>query len=204
MKKKITLLTLGAALLAVPVLAAPGGGAKGDADANGVLTRTEAQAHATQMFAKMDVNKDGKIDATDRAAQRAERQAKMFANLDADGNGSISKAEWDKHNVDRAAKRSARGDKRADAGEAREGGKRHGMRGGHHGKRGGHHGMMMGKADVNGDKAISQAEFQTAALARFDAADANKDGQVTAAERQAQREAWRAKRGAPPAAPAAQ
>ena len=201
MNKKITLLTLGAALLAVPVLAAPGGGAKGDVDANGVLTRTEAQAHATQMFAKLDVNKDGKVDATDRAAERAERQAQMFASLDADGNGSISKAEWDKHSADRAAKR---GDKRADAGEAREGGKRHGMRGGHHGKRGGHHGMMMGKADVNGDKAISQAEFQTAALARFDAADANKDGQVTAAERQAQREAWRAKRGAPPAAPAAQ
>ena len=89
------------------------------------------------------------------------------------------------------------GDKRADAGE----GKRDGMRG-HHGKRGGHHGMMMGKADTNGDKAISQAEFQTAALARFDAADANKDGQVTAEERQAQRGAWRAKRGAPPAAPA--
>lgn len=204
MNKKITLLTLGAALLAVPVLAAPGGGPKGDADGNGVLTRAEAQANATQMFAKLDVNKDGKIDATDRAAQRAERHAQMFASLDADGNGSISKAEWDKHRADRAAKRAERGDKRADAGEARDGGKRHGMRGGHHGKRGGHHGMMMGKADANGDKAISQAEFQTAALARFDAADANKDGQVTAAERQAQREAWRAKRGAARAAPAAQ
>ena len=205
MKTKISLLTLGAALIAVPVLAAPGGDRHmGDADGNGVLTRAEAQASATQMFARMDANKDGKIDATDRAAQRAERQAKMFASLDADGNGSISKAEWDKHSADRSAKRGARGDKRADAGEAREGGKHHGMRGGHHGKRGGPHGMMMGKADVNGDKAISQAEFQTAALARFDAADANKDGQVTAAERQAQREAWRAKRGAPPAAPAAQ
>jgi hypothetical protein len=78
------------------------------------------------------------------------------------------------------------------------------MRGGH-GKRGGHHGMMMmGKADTDGDKAISQAEFQTAALARFDAADANKDGQVTAEERQAQRGAWRAKRGAAPTAPANQ
>src|SRR3546814_15144388 len=64
------------------------------------------------------------------------------------------------------------------------------------------HGMrMMGKADTDGDKAISQAEFQTAALARFDAADANKDGQVTSEERKAQRGAWRAKRGAAPAAP---
>lgn len=195
--KKISLLTLGAALIAVPVLAAPGGG-KGDADGNGVLTRAEAQANATQMFAKMDANKDGKVDATDRAARHAEMQAKRFAAFDANSDGSISKAEWDQHGADRAAKRGERKEKRVAAGEAGEG-KQGGMRG-HHGKRGGHGGWM--KADADGDKAISQAEFQTAALARFDAADANKDGQVTAEERQAQRGAWRAKRGAAPAAPA--
>jgi hypothetical protein len=187
--KKIPLLTLGAALIAVPVLAAPGAG-----DRNATQTRAEVQTKAAEMFAKLDANKDGKLDAADRAAKRAERQAKKFARLDADGNGSISKAEWDQQGADRAAKRAA-------AGEAGQG-KRHAMRG-HHGKRGGHHGMwMMGKADTDGDKAISQAEFQTAALARFDAADANKDGQVTAEERKAQRGAWRAKRGAAPAAPA--
>lgn len=189
MNKKIPLLTLGAALIAVPVLAAPGAG-----DRNATQTRAEVQTKAAEMFAKLDANKDGKLDAADRAAKRAERQAKKFARLDADGNGSISKAEWDQQGADRAAKRAA-------AGEAGQG-KRHAMRG-HHGKRGGHHGMrMMGKADTDGDKAISQAEFQTAALARFDAADANKDGQVTAEERKAQRGAWRAKRGAAPAAPA--
>lgn len=192
MTMKIPLLTLGAALIAVPVLAAPGGG-----DRNAVQTRAEVQTTATEMFAKLDANKDGKLDATDRAAKRAEMQEKKFARLDADGDGSISKAEWDQHGADRAAKR---GERRTEAGEAGKG-KRHGMRG-HHGKRGGHHGMMMGKADTDGDKAISQAEFQTAALARFDAADANKDGQVTPEERKAQRGAWRAKRGAAPAAPA--
>ncbi|AJA09157.1 hypothetical protein SKP52_11285 [Sphingopyxis fribergensis] len=191
MNKKISLFTLAAALVAVPVLAAPG------ADGNAVQTRTEAQAKAAQMFAKMDANRDGKLDAADRSAQHAERQAKMFASLDADGNGSISKAEWDKHGADRAAKRAERGENRAEARKAGEG-KRH------HGMRGGHHGMMMGKADTDGDKAISQAEFQTAALARFDAADANKDGQVTAEERRAQRGAWRAKRGAAAAAPASE
>ena len=206
MNKKITFLALGAALLAVPALAAPGGAAKGDADGNGVLTRAEAQANATQMFAKMDANKDGKIDAADRAVRQAEMQAKRFAAFDANSDGSISKAEWDQHGADRAAKRGERKEKRVAAGEAGEG-KRDGMRG-HHGKRGGHgmrggHGGWM-KADANGDKAISQAEFQTAALARFDASDANKDGQVTAEERQAQRAAWRAKRGAAPAAPANQ
>lgn len=200
MIRKISLLTLGAALIAVPVIAAPGG--KADADGNAVVTRAEAQAHAAQMFARLDANRDGQVDAADRAAHRAERQAKRFASLDADSNGAISKAEWDQHSADRAAKWADRGDKRAAAGEAGEG-KRHGMRG--PGKRGGHHGMrggMMAKADTNGDKAISQAEFQTAALARFDASDANKDGQVTAEERKAQRGEWRARRAAPPAPPA--
>ena len=84
---------------------------------------------------------------------------------------------------------------------------------GHHGDKRGGHGGPGGwmKADANGDKAISQAEFETAALARFDAADANKDGQVTAEERAAQRAAWkakaaewRAKRAAAPAAPASE
>jgi hypothetical protein len=187
--KKTIFLTLGAVLVATPVLAAPGGG-----DRNATQTRAEVQAKATEMFARMDVNKDGKLDAADRA----ERQARMFERLDANKDGNISKAEWDQHGADRAAKRAERGDKRADAREGKRG-----MRG-HHGKRGGHRGMMMGKADTNGDKAISLAEFQTAALARFDAADANKDGQVTPEERQAKRAEWRAKRGAaaPAAAPA--
>lgn len=203
--KKIPLLTLGAALIAVPVLAAPGG-AKADADGNGVLTRAEAQTNATAMFARMDANGDGKLDQSDRAAKRTEMQAKAFERFDANKDGQISKAEWDQHAADRAAKRAERGEQRAEAGERGPG-----MRG-HRGKRGGHHGMrggMMMKADADGDKAISAAEFQTAALARFDAADANKDGQVTIDERQAQRAAmkakraeWRAKRAAPAAAPA--
>lgn len=201
MSKKIIFLTLGAALIAVPVIAAP----SAKRDANVTVTRAEAQTHATQMFAKLDANKDGKIDAADRAARHAERQAKMFAAIDADGNGSISKAEWDKHGADRSARRAERGDKRAPGAGAPGEGKRDGMRG--PGKRGGHHGMrggMMGKADTNGDKSISQAEFQASALARFDAADANKDGRVTPEERKAQRGEWRAKRGAAPAAPASE
>src|SRR3546814_20581700 len=91
MNKKIPLLTLGAALIAVPVLAAPGG------DRTAPQTRAEVQTRAAEMFAKLDANQDGKLDTADRAAKRAERQAKKFTRLDADGNGSISKAEWDQH-----------------------------------------------------------------------------------------------------------
>src|SRR3546814_20375997 len=113
----------------------------------------------------------------------------VFEARHADEEDWIIRAEWGQNGADRAAKGAERGEKGAAAGEAGQG-KRHAMRG-HHGKRGGQHGMrMMGKADTDGDKAISQAEFQTAALARFDAADANKDGQVTSEERKAQRGAW--------------
>src|SRR3546814_17616036 len=55
MNKKIPLLTLGAALIAVPVLAAPGGG-----DRNATQTRAEVQSKAAEMFARLDANKDGK------------------------------------------------------------------------------------------------------------------------------------------------
>lgn len=209
MKKKMTLLTLGAALIAVPVLAAPGGDRNmGDANKDGVLTRAEAEAHAKAMFVKLDVNKDGKLDQADRAARHAERRAQMFDRLDANKDGSISKAEWDQADAARQAKRAEWKAKRGErAGAPGEGGERHAMRGHHGGKRGGHggHGGPGGwmKADANGDKAISQAEFVAGALARFDRMDANKDGKVTVEERQAMRQAMRDKRGAPPAPPAA-
>src|SRR3546814_8900769 len=69
------------------------GGKMGDADGNGVLTRAEAQAHADAMFARIDANKDGKVDAADREAARAAMQAKRFASFDANSDGSISKTD---------------------------------------------------------------------------------------------------------------
>ena len=206
MKKKMTLLTLGAALIAVPVLAAPGGDRNmGDANKDGVLTRAEAEAHAKAMFVKLDVNKDGKLDQADRAARHAEKHAQMFDRLDANKDGSISKAEWDQADAARQAKRAEWKAKRGErAGAPGNGAERHAMRGHHGGKRGGHGGPGgWMKADANGDKAISQAEFVAGALARFERMDANKDGKVTAEERQAMRQAMRDKRGAPPAPPAA-
>jgi len=150
-----------------------------DQDGNGVITRAEAQSRATALFARMDVNHDGKIDQADRALRRETMKTHMFERLDTDGNGQISKAEF---MADRAPGKGASGRKDA----ANEGGRMgHG-----HGRRGGHKGGMMGMArlaDANGDGAITQTEFTSAALTRFDAMDTNKDGQVTQAERQAYR-----------------
>ena len=56
-------------------------------------------------------------------------------------------------------------------------------------------GMMARMADTNGDGKIDRSEFVTAAMRRFDRADANGDGQLTKAERDAERDARRARRG---------
>lgn len=153
----------------------------------GVTLRSDVQARTAAMFARMDANKDGKLDKADREARRAA----MFDRLDSDKNGQISRAEF--------SARPQRPDGAAKGPDGEPGKHRGwGKRGGGH--RGGHHGgMMMGRfADANKDGAVTQAEFTAAALKRFDAMDANKDGKATTDERQAARKAmrdeWRARR----------
>ncbi|MBB4857320.1 hypothetical protein HNO88_000627 [Novosphingobium chloroacetimidivorans] len=162
----------------------------GDADGNGVLTRAEAQTQAATRFAKLDQNKDGKLDKADRQLAREARKTRMFERLDANKDGQITKAEFtaDRGPAKAGPRMAADGPDGAKSWGKGRGGHRWGGRGGHRG------GMMMGKmADANGDGAVTQAEFAAATLKRFDTIDANKDGQVTQAERQAAREQMKAK-----------
>ncbi|MGG2002987.1 EF-hand domain-containing protein [Novosphingobium resinovorum] len=190
---------------------------KMDADGDGVITRAEAQTRATELFAKLDVNKDGKLDKADRELMHQQMREKMFAKLDTNGDGSISKAEF---MADRGPEGRGPGGPGPDgmdgppppppAGEdgappppppgGEHDGMRAGMHGGMHGGkmgRGGpgrfggpRGGMMMEKqADANNDGAVTQAEFIAAALKRFDAQDTNHDGKVTKEERAAARKA---------------
>ena len=135
----------------------------------------------------MDADSDGRLTEADRAARMAQRHDARFARLDTDGNGQLSRAEF-----------SARAD-----GEGGPQARREGRRGGHaavarvrgEGRGEGMHGGMMGgraalrTADADSDGAVTQAEFTTAMLARFDAADANRDGTLTSEERRAARPA---------------
>lgn len=175
---------------------APGKGPRGgrgnmmmmaDTNKDGTISRAEATAAAAANFQKMDTNSDGKIDQVDHEARRAQmaerRAARMAANAanDADGEGA---------GADRP-----RGD-----GDGERGGRGRGGRGGGFGG-----GMRMGgpgmaQVDTNGDKALSAAEFQIAYLARFDAMDTNKDGNVTKAEMDAHMAARKAERDAKRAA----
>ncbi|WP_158611040.1 EF-hand domain-containing protein [Aurantiacibacter spongiae] len=178
--KKIVTIALATAALGIGGTAAL---AQADADATAhrrgaETTRVQTQARAAAMFARMDANGDGVLSQADREARARAR----FEAMDADGNGAVTFAEMQAHHRDM---RGMRGD-----GQRRDRGERMGHRGGLHG-------AMMGlRAGTGSDGSISQSDFVSAALARFDAADANSDGTVTREERRARWSERRAGRNA--------
>lgn len=180
---KKAMLGVSVALLAVSgaAIASHHGPGHGDPMGDKTVTRAEAQTHAATMFTKMDVNKDGKLDAGDREA----RQMARFDSADANKDGSVSRDEF-------AAARKAAGERRAEwkaKAKGERGAGEHGKRMGRHGPgmRGGMKGgmMMLAMADTNKDKAVSKDEFLVAHAKHFDTADANKDGSLTPDERKA-------------------
>ena len=168
----LTLLALGFAGSAYAAETKPGGDPLGDK----TMTKAEFEAKGAALFAQMDVNKDGKLDAGDRAA----RMGQKFDTVDANHDGALSRDEFmAKHQREPMGQHGAR----RDAGP-----------GGHHG--GGMGGMMrLQMADTNQDRAVSKDEFMTAHARHFDLMDTNHDGQLTQAERQAERQKMRAMAG---------
>ena len=189
MRKIILIGAVSAIALAAAAYALPASKpSKMDLNGNGVVTKVEAMTAADTMFAKMDVNTDSVVNAADREANVKLR----FQQMDADKNGSISEAELIASHNDRV---DGRAEKRAGRGPDGDHGGRHGR--GHKGGRGsmGGHAMgLMKAADANNDQAVTKAEFQAAAEARFAKSDTNKDGSLSSAEMEAARTAMRALR----------
>jgi len=159
--------------LAVAALIGAGGVAYAQADPapqRAPLTRAEVEQRSAEAFARMDLNQDGKLDSADRESRRVT----AFERLDADRSGGISFEEFSAQRGQRMEQRAERG------GMARPGMARPGM--------------AMRGADADNDGAVTQAEFAGAALARFDRADANKDGTIGADERRAPRRMMRGER----------
>lgn len=150
--------------------------AMADANKDGKISKAEATAAAQARFARMDADKDGQLTAKDRDLKRDQRLDERFAALDTDRNGQISKAEF-------TAGHEARAERRGGPGGKRWGGRRHGGPG--------------PMAEARKDGIVTRAEFLAGATERFDKADANKDGFVTADEMKAARDAmrgqWRAR-----------
>ena len=167
MKTKILGLSLAAVGLAGAAYAAAPENAA-DPLGDKTVTKAEFMTKHGEMFDTMDSNRDGKLDAADRAAHMAQR----FDTVDADKNGSLSRDEFGA-----AHARGPKGNDTAQDGKhMRHGGGGHGM------------GMrMIGMADTNKDGSVTRAEFLTGAGQHFEMMDANKDGSLSAAERKAAR-----------------
>ena len=190
MKKIAIGLSLAALAVAGTAMAEQAGG-PGQRDATvtrATVTRADALARAAQMFDRLDVNKDGKLDPADREAMHAA----MFDKIDTNKDGQLSRAEFLAMRPDMGGHAMGREGPKMDGDHMGAG---H-MGGGHMG--GGHMGghgmggmMLMRMADSNHDGAVSKDEFTAAAATRFDSADTNHDGSLTPAERQAARQAMR-------------
>jgi Ca2+-binding EF-hand superfamily protein len=166
------------------VLAQPAAGPR--ADRNADVTRQQVIERTDQRFARLDLNSDGRAtreEARQAAQQRREQaMARQFERLDANRDGSISRAEF-------VQARSERREQRAERGER---GPRAGMRGMRHRGPGG--AGMRGERLFGEQGFVTREQMRERALARFDRIDANRDGTLTAAERQQAREQFRQRR----------
>ncbi|MBT2135487.1 hypothetical protein KK137_14210 [Croceibacterium sp. LX-88] len=170
--------TLSFSLAAVAALAAGGVAFAQEApkrEPRPPMTRADVEQRTNEAFTRMDANKDGVLNQADRDA----REKLAFDRIDSNHDGAISPEEF-----------AARGDERREVRQARaDGDQRPGPRMGRRGA-GGPGSMGFGlarNADADGDGSVTQAEFASAALTRFDSADANKDGTLSREERRAQR-----------------
>ena len=189
---KILTLLSGTALLGVAGIALAQGAMSPDGPGpEADMTRQQAIARADQMFARLDANHDGRVTPDEARATREQRGAEMrqhaFDRLDANHDGNISREEF-------AQAHAMRGGPGGHGGP--HGGRmgRHAGPDGHGGPDGdGGHGMR-GERMFGTQGFFTLEQMRARALERFDRADANHDGTLTAAER---RETRRARHGGP-------
>lgn len=191
MHKSIILVGFWLATSAATVAVAQNGGPPSDPQRYAMKmepprTRAAAETRARATFAMLDRNKDGYITPDELRRPRnwgggdgKSGSDRVFAMMDKDGNGQVSKAEFEAF---RAERMQADGDQPHMAGGD--------MPQGHgawrmHRRHDRMMAMMFRHADTNHDGRISLAEAVNAALKRFDRIDTNHDGVLSDAERDA-------------------
>lgn len=71
--------------------------ASADLDGDGMITRAEFLAQRSQLFTRLDRNRDGVIDRSDRPAMRlsAARIDRAAAAMDKNGDGQVTRTEFE-------------------------------------------------------------------------------------------------------------
>ena len=185
--KKTSILT-GAVLLAAAGVAFAQEGPRERRGPNADVTRDQVIARTNEAFARLDANRDGRFTPDEARARgeqrRTERRAHMFDRLDANRDGNISREEFGQAHAMRGGRGPGMRHRRMGMGP-RPGGPEGGP---HHGGPGGRGGMFGEQGFLTLD------QMRERALARFDRADANHDGTLTAAERREARGQMREQR----------
>lgn len=150
------------------------------AAATAALVAAVAVAAPGDRFAKLDTDGNGSVTRAEFDAKAADR----FARLDGNRDGFVTKVEMAAHHEAMKAKRAERAEKRGGDHAAHA----------KHGDRAGKHGDHFARRDADNDGRLSLAEFQAGGTKRFERLDADKNGTVTRAEMDQAREAWRARR----------
>lgn len=170
-----------------------------DRDGDRRISLAEMQAGQTERFARMDVDRDGRLTREERKAgrqamrlqrmgQRAERQAAMFARRDADRNGALSQAETPARLAPHFAHFDANRDGGVTAQELQAG--RVAMRAAMRAERGPKPARSdrAQRADTDNDGVVTRAEAAARVQARFARLDLNRDGFLTRDERRSGRD----------------
>ena len=87
-----------------------------DANDDGKTTREEMNAHRANTFARLDMNSDGVVNASDkprgpvRAKKYGEAFGKVVPQFDKNGDGTLTKQEWNTQEMDVFGMLDANGD----------------------------------------------------------------------------------------------
>ncbi len=157
-----------------------------DADQDGRISKSEFMAAANDRFINTDTNGDALISEDERKAHREVRrsnfQQKRFDQFDQNGDGVITRSEYEAQSENRSERRKMRRDvnkdgqvDRADRDEFRE--KMRERRKDRDGKRRGRI-----NPDANSDGFVSRAEHDAATQAMFERLDVNQDGYLEKGE----------------------
>lgn len=158
-----------------------------DKDGNGTLELTELPEHKQRWLGGADADKDGKLTAEELTAHRAKMHEQRFAEMDSDKDGFLTEQELGERRWRRLGRADTDGDGKVSMAELRTAHEQGTLRGfrGHRGHRGfwkKDPAKLFEKLDLDENGTLELSELPEHKREKLGAADADKDGKLTADE----------------------